>query len=761
MSADAESTKLPRVMGPVRLADRPRRLAPWVALWTVLFLLVNRAPILGRGAPIWDAKDSFFPFFVLVADHARAGRIVSWDIWSNAGLPRIGDPEFGAVWPLQLLVGLAFGGTPAGFIAYWMTVWWLGGFGIFLLARHLRAPPWAAFIAASGYAWSGIYTGHAEHISWLVGFSSLPYVIWRLDAALTTRRWLPALQSGAIWGAAATAAYPGVTIATAGLMAVWTVCRVTISPDANTPTGGFGPRSPALHGALVLVAAGLVGLLCLSPTYVSFFREGAGVHVRREPLPRSEAVDNNALDPGALVTGISPHFASLKYHRTSPPLWRTTDVSSVSIYPGAATLALAIAALLMAPRSGWRWFLAALALLWIGIAVGSVLPLRGWLYDWVYPTRFFRHAALFRLYFVFTVTVLALLAAADVGRMLQNAGPLRRRFGAALLIVAAVAGVVYWAALPVEASRLADADLGRWHLVVVWGGMAAVGALVLAEQKRMSLLPTLLVSLACVDAFMTAALTRHTMFSSTPGDVAWFHGEAQLHEPSVDRTRDGLVRTLQACESNPPCTELNTWGMITKVPALSTYTASTNPFFDLTVEDPLLARSAIGRERIWFSSDVARVDLDPEVFRRFIDRTRALGGVPVMVHSEPSMLDPSRRADAVPGETLERLPAAVRIPVTVNRYTTDALDVTVETPSAGWLLVTERWARSWRAEVDGQPARILGGNFVFRAIEVPEGRHRVEFTFAPLALPWLVAASWTTMLGVAVASVWAGRRQRA
>src|SRR5688572_7076145 len=251
----------------LRRAVQSGGVAPWVALWTLLFVLVNRELVLGRGVPIWDARDSFFPFFVLIADHARAGQIVSWDVWSNAGLPRLGDPEFGAVWPLQLLTGLVFGGTPSGFIVYWMIVWWLGGLGLFLLARHLRAPAWAAFVLVTGYTWSGLYTGHAEHISWLVGFSSLPFVIWRLDKALTTRTWLPALQSGAIWGAAATGAYPGVTINTALLMLVWTIGRVAIQPDEARMAVSIGSRLSTLrHGVLALSAAGLVGLVCLLPT---------------------------------------------------------------------------------------------------------------------------------------------------------------------------------------------------------------------------------------------------------------------------------------------------------------------------------------------------------------------------------------------------------------------------------------------------------------------------------------------------------------
>ena len=747
----------------VRRVVQPRGCVLWVVLWTVLFVLLNRAPILGRGVPIWDARDSFFPFFVLTADHARAGRIVAWDVWSNSGLPRLGDPEFGSVWPLQLVIGLIFGGTPMGFIAYWMIVWWLGGLGMFLLARHVRAPPWAAFVVVSGYTWSGIYTGHAEHISWLVGLSALPYVVWRLDKALITRTWLPAIQSGAIWGAAATGAYPGVTIATALLMFAWTIGRVAASSETpSVSTGcGSGLRSAAVHGGLALSAAGLVGVLCLLPTYVSFFYEGAGVHVRRDPLPRDVVVDSNALDPGALVTGVSPYFASLKVLHQSPPLWRKTDVSSVSVYTGVSVLVLGLAALALAPRSRWRWFLTFLGVGWIGIAVGDALPLRGWLYDWAYPTRFFRHAAMFRLYFVFTLAVLALVGAAHAASDVATSPAVRRRCGAAAVLVAAAACLIYWSALPADASSLPDAGLGRWHLAIVWGGMAALGVLLLTTRSSLPYVPILLVGLAATDAFFAAALTRNTMFSASPGDIAWWHGELKLHESDVDLTRRGLLRTLQACELNPPCSEPNTWGMITKVPALSTYTASTNPFYEETMADQLLSQAAIGPQRLWFSPRTAQVDLDEQLFRSFLDRTRTLGGIPVVVHAEQSMLDPARRTALAAKEAVEQLPRAERIRATVERYTADTLNVTVDAPSAGWVLVTERWARSWRAKVDGHETPIYGGNFVFRAIEIPQGRHRVEFSYEPLALPWLTTISWMTMFVVAIGSVMTVRPQRA
>jgi len=56
----------------------------------------------------------------------------------------LGDPQFGAFSPLNVIIGTLTGGTSSGFIFYWLLMWWLGGFGILMLARHLKAPPWGA-----------------------------------------------------------------------------------------------------------------------------------------------------------------------------------------------------------------------------------------------------------------------------------------------------------------------------------------------------------------------------------------------------------------------------------------------------------------------------------------------------------------------------------------------------------------------------------------------------------------------------------------
>jgi hypothetical protein len=64
----------------------------------------------------------------------------------------------------------------------------------------------------------------------------------------------------------------------------------------------------------------------------------------------------------------------------------------------------------------------------------------------------------------------------------------------------------------------------------------------------------------------------------------------------------------------------------------------------------------------------------------------------------------------------------------------------VQARYAGVLILHDIYYPGWIAEVDGVKTPILRADVVFRAVEVPAGRHRVEFRFEPLAFDNLVAA---------------------
>jgi hypothetical protein len=72
----------------------------------------------------------------------------------------------------------------------------------------------------------------------------------------------------------------------------------------------------------------------------------------------------------------------------------------------------------------------------------------------------------------------------------------------------------------------------------------------------------------------------------------------------------------------------------------------------------------------------------------------------------------------------------------ILRYENTEIDIEVDAPAGGFLVVNDAWHPWWRAEVDGQPADILKANVLFRAVQVAPGLHHVHFAFEPLRGAW-------------------------
>jgi hypothetical protein len=208
--------------------SRRFRVSGWLLAALLLigvFLVNNRELITGARVQIWDAYSFYTPAFSLVADHARAGRLLLWDPWLAGGTPDFADPQVGAASPITIVFGAIGGGNAAAFRAYWLFIWILGPLGLLFLARYLGVPAWGAFLVALGYAFCGFYTGHAEHTTILYSFSFVPWFIWRFDVALTSLRLRPAAEAGALWGLSALGGYPAIVILSGGMMFLWGLGR--------------------------------------------------------------------------------------------------------------------------------------------------------------------------------------------------------------------------------------------------------------------------------------------------------------------------------------------------------------------------------------------------------------------------------------------------------------------------------------------------------------------------------------------------------
>lgn len=745
----------------------------------VVFLIANQLLVRGLAVGIWDADGEMFPFQVLVSDFARSGRFIHWDPWSDGGLPLSGDPSVGAFSPLNLTVGLITGGTSLGFRIYWLLAWLLGGLGIIQLARQLKAPAWAGALVAIGFLFNGSYTGNAQHTSCIVGFSFLPWVIWRLDNAIVSRRLAPAAEAGALWGMSALSGYPAITVMSGFFCLLWATGRVAFH-EVDTVKLPFRDRRHS--GRSTLRARGIflltimsvllvVGLAVLSPTYYAFFAEGVGTNARSGPIAREVALLSNALEPGALSTLASPYLAALKAANQlhgDGQLWPKTDLSECSIYSGAAVTVLALLSLIARPKVGWRWWLALIGCLSLACALSGSLPVRGWLYDWIYPMRFFRHAAFFAFYFVFTISALALLGIRDLHAAASRGitDPVWRRFKIASAVCATIAFATFLSVIAYLGNErsisLKQAPI-TW-LVVSGTWIAIFGLATLVGNWPDSMgtrhIPVILLAIVIGDATLTCAVSQANMISTDAYDLARWQSLDRRHSSEVDLTHNGLMREPSPCESNDIENARPRNGpdsayqcpfsdqLITKIPVLESYSTMPNPFLLRIARHPTLKNMAVGSERMWFCTEALQVPITEDSFGAFSSRAETLGAPPLVTHSPKSIIEGSDSISGVSNTDLDRiaqLPACSRISVRIQKYDPEELLFEATCPVNGWLLVTDRWGSAWRAEVNGTATEVLGGDFVFRAIRVVAGLNTIRFTYHPTLFPWLITISWTTL----------------
>jgi len=80
----------------------------------------------------------------------------------------------------------------------------------------------------------------------------------------------------------------------------------------------------------------------------------------------------------------------------------------------------------------------------------------------------------------------------------------------------------------------------------------------------------------------------------------------------------------------------------------------------------------------------------------------------------------------------------------------ERLRVKADFSGPGWVMVSRRWDRGWRARVDGEGTEVLRADGVLQAVAVPEGEHEVEMYFEPREYVW---GKWISVLTAALVVV--------
>jgi hypothetical protein len=752
-------------------------LAAAVAVFA-LAVLASAWPWLSGAVTIpWDAKSQFFPQVQFLASSLARGEWPWWTPNVFAGWPQIADPQSLLFSPLHVLLAAL---DPAvglrAFDAVTFAYLLLGGAGIILFFHDRGWHMGGALVAAMAFALGGAASARLQHTVQVVSLAYLPLALWLIARALERSSWRAGLAAGLLAGLIAVGrdqvALLSLYVLAGFVLWHWLSgtgrlarLRASLKPLAAAVT------SAALIAAVPIVMTMLLAERSNRPA-IEFAAAAAGSLHPVHLLQFAFADLYGAMDP--TIEYWAPESPTWDAAWGSPGLYLSQNMGLV--YAGGLTV-VALISLGLVRGGVWareiRFFTVAATLVLL-YALGAYTPAFRLMFDLLPAVALYRRPA--DATFVL-VALVAVIAGYLVHRWLTGALPRPTRLQRVVEIASAIALVVGALALAHSVVGIASA------LIPVATGVvcAALAVAVLLLARRLDARWPV-GAVALIAAFMALDLAwnnaphestalppeRFEALRQDTGDETVRLIEARLAAAAAPDRRDrveligidyhwqnlSLVHGFDQVFGHNPL-RLRAFKRATGV-ADTVALPSQRTFSPLYPSYRSAFADLLGVRIIATGVPVEEIDssLRPGDLN-FIARTRdayvyenprALPRVMLLTDWRLADFDELLRS-GWPAVDLRRVVLLERAPAgfargalagaggsaRLLRYANTEVEVEVEAPAGGILVLNDVWHPWWRASIDGAAVEILEANVIFRAVVCPRGRHLVRFAFHPFA----------------------------
>jgi hypothetical protein len=748
-------------------ADQQALFVPAVVIFTLGWLAFSWPWLSGAVTIPWDAKAHFLPQVQFMAASFARGESPFWNPYVFAGSPQIADPQSMIFSPPMVLLALIDSAPGSWAIDVTVLLSLLAaGLGVLLYFRDQGWHPAGGLVAALSFSFGAAMAWRLQHFNQVLSLAYLPFALLFLRRALARQSAAYGLLAGVVAGFIVANRDQVALLATyllAGyVLAYWLsaerlrdACLASVKPLVAGAVGG---------AAVALLPVILTLLLAEQSNRPEIDYIGAG---------------RGSLHPALLITAVIPHLfgaAGDMGEYWGPPsfAWSGTGLFIAQnvgqLYIGAVPLLM----LAIGTLRGVLWdreirFFTIAAIVSLLYALGWYTPAFRVLYEVLPGVGFYRRPA----DAVFLVGGLAAILAGYVTHRaftwsLPAARPWQRIAEAAIPVAAFVLAL----ALAIGFGRVQTAS-GAWLTAAGW--FVAAAAAIYAARWLLPIRPLaavgLLGALAAADLAvnngpngasglppslvdMLEPGTRNETLALLKQKVAETRSDTRrdrvelaglgFHWPNASMTH-GLEQTLGY---NP---------VRLKIYAAATGAQDTVGLPDQRVFAPLFrsyrSRMAdlLGLRFIATGVPIEEIDktLKPGDMR-LVARTadgfiyenpnalpRVMFAANAMAADFGSMLTTGVWPSFDPTRTVlleNRSPAPERGPGTARilSYRNTEVVIEAESPAGGHVVLGDVWFPWWTAEVDGRPAPLLRANVIFRAVEVPPGKHTVRMTFRPL-----------------------------
>ncbi|MGE3314204.1 MAG: YfhO family protein [Planctomycetaceae bacterium] len=705
--------------------------------------------------PLWngggfvggDVYSYYFPQKVYFAEAIRANDFPLWNNRAGHGYPLVGESQTGPFYPPNLLLYRFFEVNTAynvnhllHYAAAFVFAW--------LFARAVGLGNLAAGLAAFTYSY-GWFPARSCWEWAIIGGAWLPAILWCCERFLATRLWRWVIAMAAFVGLQLMAGHFNLAFMTQATVVLWLAARLSFD-RGSIPQATIAKRGRA--AALVLAALFCGFLLAaaqLLPTWEL-----------KQNSQRSAPGENHNLAHGSIPlwywqqTIFPWRWYDIEFNRdaalgeSTASLGAPTNQVEAHLYFGIVPLALALLELLQAVRTRDRE-----RLLWGAIGIATLLYTSGMLlpvFQFVPGFSFFQGPGRWG---VVTTLMVGLLAGSALDR-LRRAPSLP-----AGLWVAAAMGLAMWSTLTLGVRKLQSASFSGMSnplkfgplsitdgfltgltVFVVLGAIVAVLLLKLQSgSKGSSPFPGRLMT-ACIliatlfDLWLVSGLVKYSEIVPNPpisrlADspireiLSRYGGTARLYAPGANLpTVLGSASTPVYLTFGPAAYVDPELKMPEKPSAEQTAWLRRSGVTHILSFDPMRATEQMPVVPVWQGFDPV---LNPAMARR-----------------EPFYLYELRGTRGRAAWSDDVAQGTIRI----TEFRADDVALDVDSPTGGRVVLTDLIYPGWKATIDGEPAEIVAVDRMFRAVDVPAGRHSVVWTYRPPHVYWGAAVGFFAFL---------------
>jgi len=687
---------------------------------------------------LWEDMMYFsYPVRVFAATSVAMGHLPLWNPFTFNGMPFLADIQTTVLYLPCLLLSLCVHDGSLNF--YWLELmviahYVLAGWAMYVLASGFNLKRAPAFFAGVSYMLSGFMIAHAIHQQIITMVAWFPLIIYLFRSALLERRWQSVFACALILGHSTFAGYPQLSLYLHFFLLAYFVFILLST---------FPGKTIATREALFLTfRAGTIVVLGLAIAAIQLLptAELADLSMRAEIT--YEKSTEGTLAVSQLLTVIFPKLfgssgAAGNAYWGPGTYWYYWETC---IYLGALPLMLALLCPFIVRRNRTVIFFSCVSLFALAFALGNNLGLQRIFFDFVPGFSKFRNPARMGILLSLSVSVLSAFSLQELLYGKRSAEALQRAkkllYGIGLTIS------VFWLALvtggldgllgvpknpEITAAFHSDANVSFLFMILSFGVLRWLLVGGLRTTRAALIVPALF--------FFDMYVFGGNQNSSAVNPTEYFHRADPITHFLRNDLKNGLFRVNTR----------NQYGMIMD---------RNQGMFDriLTMEGytPLVLQRAVPP-----LNDEKKFDLLNVKYKTIFDR--GSGRLSLALHptflphafllydvriarSEKELLaflgdstwDHRRTVilESTPPLEIPPLMGGVEGSAQTTSYQDNRVEVEIQSPGNGILVLSDIFYPGWRASIDGVETEVLRADYNLRAVAVPGGRHTVVFQFA-------------------------------